>query len=202
MRRGCYNACPTLLEVQISLKLSPYMFTKLGGIMGDGGIMVERIITNSNLLSNRICCDIIFLKYLPGSVEEKVNSSCHIPQGLLTKEQIAFTMWAAVLLPVSLIKFHSLTSLTKNLFSLERKCNCNVNRATQVELSFSPITDIRSALTTVGSGAQRAFILENIQKHLPRDLRKVTANACTNSGRTRSQFESRVGKEYIFIYSY
>lgn len=133
---------------------------------------------------------------------KKVHSSCHILSGLLTKEQIAFTMWAAVLLPVSQIKFHSLTSLTKKLFSLEGKCNRNVNRATQVELSFSHVTDIRSALITVGSGVKRAFILENIQKHLHRDLRKVMTNACTNSGCTRSQFESRVEKEYIFIYSY
>ncbi len=42
----------------------------------------------------------------------------------------------------------------KNIFSLERKCKNKVNRATQVELLFSPVTDISSALNTVGSGGK------------------------------------------------
>lgn len=33
-------------------------------------------------------------------------------------------------------------------------CKHKVNRATQVDLSFSPITDIRSVLNTVGSGGK------------------------------------------------
>lgn len=75
-------------------------------------------------------------------------------RALLTKEQTALSICAADLLS-SLTNQIPQPNLTyKKLFSLERKCNRIVNRATQVELSFSPVTDIRSALTTVGCGAK------------------------------------------------